>query len=58
MKQGPSLEANRFSPSQEIPSILWNPKVHYRLHNSPPPVPTLSQVSTAHAPIPIPKYKF
>jgi len=23
-------EANRFSASQEIPSVLWNPKVHYR----------------------------
>jgi len=27
MKQSPSWEANRFSASQEIPRILWNPKV-------------------------------
>ena len=27
MEQNPSLEANWFSASQEIPSILWNPKV-------------------------------
>ena len=27
-EQSPSLEANWFSASQEIPRILWNPKVH------------------------------
>jgi len=28
MEQSPPWEANLFSPSKEIPRILWNPKVH------------------------------
>jgi hypothetical protein len=41
MEPSPSWEANRFSASQEIPHIFWNMKVHYRIHNCPPPVPVI-----------------
>ena len=50
MEQSPSWEANQFSASQEIPSILWNSKAHYCIHKCPPPVPTLSQLIPVHTP--------
>jgi hypothetical protein len=44
MEQSPSGKANRFSTSQEIPSNLWNKKVHYRIHKCLAPVPILSRL--------------
>jgi hypothetical protein len=39
---------NSHSASQEIPCLLWKLKVHYSVQNSPPLVPTLSQISQVH----------
>ena len=43
MEQSPFSETNRFSDSQEIPRILWNPKIHYHVYKCPPPVPIQKQ---------------
>ena len=48
VEQSSFWEAVSASASREISYILWNTKVHYLVHKSPPPVPILSEVSPIH----------
>ena len=50
MQQRPALEIGNSSGTHEIPRILWNPKFQYRVHKSPPLVPTQNHIHSIHAP--------
>jgi hypothetical protein len=48
MEQSPSWESNSHSASQEIPRLLWKPKVHYRVHRSRQLAPVMILMNPVH----------
>jgi hypothetical protein len=52
MDLSPSWKATSCTGTQELPNILWKPKVHSCVHKGPSPAPVLSQINQDHTTLP------
>jgi hypothetical protein len=48
MDLSPPSKAASCATTEELPNNIWNPKVHYHVHNSPSLVPIFSQINPVH----------
>jgi hypothetical protein len=48
MDLGPWREAASCAATQELPNIVWNQKVYYEVHKSPPLAPIVSRINLTH----------
>jgi len=48
VEQSHSSKTTCHLASQEIPRLLWDTKIHYRIHKSPPLASVLSQMNAIH----------